>query len=223
LALLAAGAAVFQAALSSERVVDRNRSAPFITRMKLRGLTTLLYLLQPLARLIGRIRHGLAPWRKRCAPSFAFPWPRTLTSWSEKMRTAEERLESIESTLRSSGAAVMRGNEHSRWDLQVWGSLFGAVRARMAVEQHDDGKQRTRLRLWPKLNLLTLAMLAVLSALSLAAAADQAWTAAAILALLAVLLGFRSVADASAAMASCANALRSTEGQPPRGTTTESR
>jgi hypothetical protein len=214
LALVAAGVTVTQAVMSSASASHRNRSERFATRLKVRGLTTLLFLVQPLARLGGRLRHGLTPWRKRCARRFALPWPRTTAIWSERHRTAESRLESIESTLRSTGTVVMRGREHSAWDLQVWGGLFGAVRARMAVEEHDSGSQRVRLRLWPKVNPLTPITLASLSALSIAAAADQAWTASAILALLALFLLGRNLADAAAAMASCVSALKSTEKSP---------
>jgi GT2 family glycosyltransferase len=211
LALLAVGWTGIQAAVSAERIVLRHRSAALSVRLKMRVLTTSLYLLQPMARLAGRIRHGLAPWRKRCALRFAIPWPRTATIWSENWRSLEQRLESIESTLRALGAVVMRGNEHSRWDLQVWGGLFGAVRARMAIEEHGAGKQLIRLRLRPRVNRLTLITLAILGPLSFAAALDQAWTASAILALLVVLQLSRNLLDVAAAMASCVHSLRSME------------
>jgi hypothetical protein len=211
LALGAVGWTVIQAAANAGRVARRHRSAPFTTRLKMRALTTLLYLLQPMARLGGRLRHGLAPWRQRCAPRFAIPWPRTSTIWSETWRSIEERLESFESTLRSRGAVVMRGNEHSRWDLQVWGGLFGAVRTRMAIEEHGDGKQLIRLRLRPRVNRLTPITLAVLGPLSFAAAADRAWAAAAFLGLLMILQASRNLLDVSAAMASCVEALRDME------------
>jgi hypothetical protein len=177
----------------------------------MRALTTFLYLLQPAARLGGRLRHGLAPWRKRCAPRFAIPWPRTSTIWSETWRSLEDRLESLESTLRSRGAVVMRGNEHSRWDLQVWGGLFGAVRTRMAIEEHGNGKQLIRLRLRPRVNRLTPITLAILGPLSFAAVADHAWTAAAFLGSLMILQVSRNLLDVSAAMASCVEALRDME------------
>jgi hypothetical protein len=211
LALFAVGWTVIQAAVNAERVVPRHRSASFATRMKLRGLTTLLYLLQPMARLAGRLRHGLAPWRKRCKPRFAIPRPRTATIWSENWRSLEQRLENIESTLRARGAVVMRGTEHSRWDLQVWGGLFGAVRARMAIEEHGEGRQLIRLRLWPRVNRLTPITLAIFGPLTVAAAADHAWTASAFLALLAVVQVSRNLLDVAAAMASCVDALRSME------------
>jgi len=211
LAVLALAWTGIQAAVNAEHGVRRHRSARFPTRARLRGLTTFLYLLQPMARLAGRLRHGLAPWRKRCAPRFALPWPRTATLWSESWRSLEQRLESLESTLRARGAVVMRGNEHSRWDLQVWGGLFGAVRTRMAIEEHGNGKQLIRLRLCPRVNRLTPITLAVLGPLSFAAAADHAWTASAFLALLVVLQVSRNLLDVAAAMASCVDALRSVE------------
>jgi hypothetical protein len=211
LAVLALGWTGIQAAVNAEQGVRHQRSARFPTRVRRRALTTFLYLLQPMARLAGRLRHGLAPWRKRCAPHFAVPWPRTASLWSESWRSLEQRLESLESTLRARGAVVMRGNEHSRWDLQVWGGLFGAVRTRMAIEEHGSGKQLIRLRLCPRVNRLTPITLAVLGPLSFAAAADHAWTASAFLALLVVLQVSRNLLDVAAAMASCVDALRSME------------
>ncbi|MGB2690800.1 MAG: glycosyltransferase, partial [Desulfobacterales bacterium] len=48
-------------------------------RLKLRLLTGFLHIIQPMARLCGRLRHGLTPWRRRGSSHYAFPRPRKYT------------------------------------------------------------------------------------------------------------------------------------------------
>ncbi len=73
---LAVGAVVLQALRSSARAtLDED------TRQKGRsllsyGLIAFLHLLQPLARLIGRLRSGLTVWRRRGRAGLVWPWPR---------------------------------------------------------------------------------------------------------------------------------------------------
>jgi len=49
---------------------------------KMRALTAFLHMSQPLARLWGRIRFGLTPWRRAAVAGIAspWPWPQTFTS-----------------------------------------------------------------------------------------------------------------------------------------------
>ncbi|HEU5319686.1 MAG TPA: glycosyltransferase, partial [Methylomirabilota bacterium] len=48
-------------------------------------VTSFLHLMQPVARLVGRLRSGLTPWRQR-AEGFDWPWPRRLALWTECAR-----------------------------------------------------------------------------------------------------------------------------------------
>ena len=177
-------------------------------RLKLQFLTGLLHVLQPIARLYGRLRHRLTPWRRRGASSFKFPWPRTSTVWSERWQAPEKRLESIEVALRAEGAIVRRGGDFDRWDLEVRGGLFGAVRMRMAIEEHGAGRQLMRLRSWPKLSTPGLILILVVAMLSALAGIDQAWPASAILGLTAVLLAVWAFGDYAAATASYLETLK---------------
>ena len=54
-----------QAILSAADAVFSGTNRPRLSRLKLRVLTALLHLLQPLARLSGRVRHGLTAFRVR--------------------------------------------------------------------------------------------------------------------------------------------------------------
>jgi GT2 family glycosyltransferase len=59
--VLTAGRAIVSASNASFPTKHESRVVCFI----LRALTVVLFLMQPLARLIGRLRHGLSPWRRR--------------------------------------------------------------------------------------------------------------------------------------------------------------
>src|SRR5262249_28214929 len=49
-----------------------------------------LHLMQPLARLIGRFKYGLHPWRQRGTPIQMMPHPRIFSIWSERWRSPEQ-------------------------------------------------------------------------------------------------------------------------------------
>jgi hypothetical protein len=113
-------------------------------------LTFGMHLIQPLARLVGRLRQGLTPWRRRGSPDLAAPWPRHDTIWSETWRAPEAWAERLESSLRQHGAVVTRGGDFDRWDLHARGGLFGGVIGHLAVEEHGAGKQFLRLGTRPR-------------------------------------------------------------------------
>ena len=87
-------------------------------------LTVFLHLLQPLARLRGRLLHGITPWRRRGIAGLCSPHPRTVSIWSERWSSPEQRLQSIERSLRAKGSVVLRGNQHDRWELEARGGLL---------------------------------------------------------------------------------------------------
>src|SRR5688572_4208519 len=180
-------APIFQAVISSSRVCFSPARRSPLEWVKLRTVTALLHLLQPLARLSGRLRSGLTFWRYK-GSGFVMPWPRKLAVWTEHWRDPNERLKSFEADLRKAGAYVRRGGDYDRWDLEVRAGLLGSARLLMAVEDHGAGNQFVRLRLWPKSSLLGLLLPILFVSLSVAAALDHAWVASAILGLLSIFL-----------------------------------
>jgi hypothetical protein len=102
-------------------------------RLKFRLITAFLHIVQPLARLYGRLRYGLVPWRWRGTYHFAFPKTQTWTIWSEKWQASESRLQALESALKHVGAIVCRGGDYDNWDLEVIAGLFGKVRVRTVI------------------------------------------------------------------------------------------
>ncbi len=155
---------------------------------RLRALTAFLYLAQPLARLRGRLGHGLTPWRRRGARTPAPPLPRRWEFWCESWQGTEERMRAIIDRLHMRGASVHSGGDWDRWDLQVLGGLLGVARLRMGIEEHGAGHQLVRLRVWPRPRIGAWIALALLAALAALAAISDAGAAAVLLALAAAVL-----------------------------------
>jgi hypothetical protein len=55
----------------------------------------------------------------------------------------------LEDGVRQSSAAIFRGSEYDRWDLECRTGPLASARMRMAIEEHGDGKQLIRFAVWP--------------------------------------------------------------------------
>ena len=199
LLLLAILPCLAQAWLSSARSMfpEANRWRPGL--MRRHALTSALHLLQPLARLTGRVRHGLTPWRLRTGQKIAFPRKRQLTAWRETWRGPHETLAAIEGVLRANGLVVRRGGDYDAWDLSVEGGMLGGVRLSMAIEEHGAGRQLVRFRCLPHLPPAVIVVVALFSTLAFMAAASEGFLAGAVLEVLALALGLRALGESGAA------------------------
>ena len=197
---LALYAPICQAVLSSLRVSFSPSRRSRFDLMKLRSATALLHLLQPLARLTGRLRSGLTFWRYN-ASGFRLPWPSNSAVWTEHWRDPNERLKCFEADLREAGVYVRRGGDYDRWDLEVRAGFPGSARLLMAVEDHGAGNQFVRLRLWPRCSLFEILPLVSFACLSALAVLDDAWTASAILGLSSLLMTLYTVRGCGRAVA----------------------
>jgi GT2 family glycosyltransferase len=195
------GMPVLQCGLKAAQISFPRAPQSAIGVLGMRSLTALLHLLQPLARLYGRLSCGLAPWRRRGPSTIAFPWPRTFGIWYEQWRAPSERLQSIESTLRTEGLCVFRGGDFDRWDLEVRGSMLGKARLRTAVEEHGLGRQLVRFRVWPRPSAAGVILAAFFAALAAGAWGDRSWEGATILLLIAMMLAGGIVEQCAAATA----------------------
>jgi hypothetical protein len=148
-------------------------SAPRRTRWRQGGLLLLMFLAQPLARLIGRLGYGLTPWRVFGGSRMALPVARSCAVWSETWRSQDERTAELESVIRADGVTVLRGGDFDRWDLTVRGGL-ALVRLRMAIEEHGTGRQMVRARVSPVPSLFGVTVTLATGALALLAAIDGA-------------------------------------------------
>jgi GT2 family glycosyltransferase len=189
LAATATGLLVAQAIAGARRVT---RTIPTRQGRRLRSLllATLLHMLQPAARLWGRVRSGLTPWRSRGPDGYSFPRPRSWTVWSENWRSLEGWIGLLEDMLRESETVTICGGDFDRWDLEVRGGLLGRARILTAVEEHGAGRQLVRFRLVPQPTLVALLSSAFFALAAIADALGGAFAAAATLGLfLAVVLG----------------------------------
>lgn len=157
------------AAANGWRSHHRRPGEPLRETLQRRALTSLLFLLQPLARLAGRLRNGLSPWRRRARPLPAWPRPRTVEVWSEGWRDPKAWVEQLQDGLTVAGGFVRSGGPFDRWDLDLRAGVLGGVKIRTAVEEHGGGKQLLRARVWPRttaagrLAVLIMVLFAVLA------------------------------------------------------------
>ncbi len=171
-------------------------------RLKMRFLTAAMHMFQPLARLVGRMKLGLTPWRQCVVSGIAMPWPipRNFTVWSEEWRSSIDWLENLESGLKGLRGVVSRGGDYDRWDLEMRGGLLGSARVLMAVEEHGGGKQLVRFKAWPRCSAAGYVFAIIFAALAAGAAAAQAWVAFGVLNFIALLAVMRMFVECGSAM-----------------------
>jgi GT2 family glycosyltransferase len=143
-----------------------------------RTLTALLYLLQPLARLVGRLGNGLTPWRRPGGSGFLAPRPRDLEVWNEEWHSCEDRLEELVKSIQANGIVPIRGGDCDRWDIECRGGMLGSARLRHTIEEHGAGRQLVRYRVWPRVSWFGLGLPLLLGLLAVLAFHDGArWVA----------------------------------------------
>jgi glycosyltransferase involved in cell wall biosynthesis len=180
---------------------------------------TLLTVLQPLGRLGGRLRAGVPLFERSAPRSFAVPLPSTRTVWSERSRSTAEVLGALEAAVGARGLAVQRGGEFDRWDLQLRSGPLASTRIRLAIEQHEAGRQLLRFRVWPRWSTLGVgATSALLVSATLALRAGQDLTAALVTGSFAVLLGGMLV-DAAVSTGAVTHSVRTDIGRAADGPT----
>lgn len=164
---------LIQAALSAASA-DLRHVRRWPLKVQLFSLTMLLHLMQPVARLVGRLQHGLTPWRKRGSGEQSFSkllqMGRTQEQWSEDWHPVEELLARVEHDLLRRKVRAQRGGTFDRWDLQASCSFFSGARAIMAIEEHGGGRMMIKLKSWTVLSqsaYIITGLLLVLTILSL--------------------------------------------------------
>jgi hypothetical protein len=207
-ALLALGTfAVALHALLSARSVTRRGPLGRRAQPSETALVALLVLLQPLARLDGRMAAGLTPWRRRASVRIAPLVPHVRSVWTEHGGTIESWLTRLEAELGRDHAAIIRGGRLDRWDLRIRVGTMGAARLRFAVEEHGHGRQLLRCRIAPQPAVRWLRVIASLAALCAVSALAANVAAAILLGGAAVAIGIRSGADCLAACAAVGDVL----------------
>jgi GT2 family glycosyltransferase len=196
---VAGGAMVFKSALGGAHASVTAANGSRYRERRMRMLTAFLYMAQPAARLTGRLRHGLSPWRRRSAPRLGLPLPRTTGIWSERWRAPDERVRRVDAALRECGGVVFSGGDFERWDLHVRGGMLGSMRMRLAVEEHGGGRQLLRIRSWPRFSRIGTGVALAFGCLAAAAALSGAWIVAAVMAAVVVVIVASTIQDCATA------------------------
>lgn len=151
----------------------------------------ILHIVQPFARLYGRIAHGLAPWRKRGSnrihPNLLFKSKLTLTHWSESWKSAEQWLQEIENNLIQARVRVRRGGQYDKWDLHVTCGFFSSAKGLLTIEEHGSNKQLLRFKCKPEYSLSGIELTISLAILSVLAILHSSYLAGFVLGSLSVL------------------------------------
>src|SRR5262249_24346086 len=109
LLVLAAGLSLVRATVNATNAPVLHREKTATSKVKVLGIIIILDLMQPLARLCGRFRCGLHPWRDRGAPPQVVLRCKTVSIWTETWRPPEEWLGHLQSQLRLEGTVGFAG------------------------------------------------------------------------------------------------------------------
>lgn len=174
------------------------------------ALTAYLHVIQPLARLDGRLRYDLTTQRKRADDGLSFefivPKSRNFSIWSEEWKSSEDWLRLVETNLIESKIKVRRGSEFDRFDLETTVGIFAFCRGLLVVEEHGAGRQLVRLRCRTGYSMFGTAPFTILAALALFSAFDNLLAVAIILTTFLLLIGAAMLRNAARATRSLSRA-----------------
>jgi O-antigen biosynthesis protein len=192
---------IVQAVVSVRRTVFPSGPKTRWQILRLFTITAFLHLQQPLARLIGRLRHGLTPWRRRGhTVKWYLPATLSMSLWRERWQAPGETLEALRSSLNRAGAVVTTGGNYDAWDLEVRGGLFGAAYLLLGIEEHGEGKQLVRFRTSPRYSRVVVALVILFALVSVGSASGGAWVTSGFCGLNAVLIAACTLIDIGFAM-----------------------
>ncbi|MEO7521063.1 MAG: glycosyltransferase [Gemmatimonas sp.] len=210
LLLLLVSGAITQAIASAWSVTFPSLPRTRLGLLRRRALTALLHLLQPLARLVGRLKEGLTPWR-RFDSGAVMPMRHELTLWSETWTAPEIRLKAIEAALHAQRAVSVRGGDYDRWDLAVYGGVLGGTRALTTVEEHGAGRQLTRVAMWPNCTPGAMIVAGVLEVLTIASAMHAMNGGGVSAAVVSIVLGMMALAHTGRVLYECSTSMAALE------------
>ena len=206
--LIAVALPVLQAVLSARRARFTSKPETPWQRYKLFWITAFMHLQQPLARLIGRLRHGLSPWRRSATGVWQLPTHRRLSLWHEQWEAPSDTLDKLRTCLSESGRVVIAGGDYDAWDLAIRGGLFGSARLLMATEEHGGGRQMVRFRLWPKWSWFAVLPAILFTGIAIGSATDGAWLVSALSAVPVLLILTRTLSETGTAIGDVSGVLR---------------
>jgi hypothetical protein len=144
----------------------------------------------------------------------ALPWRRERRIWSESWQSPSTGRASLETAFKTQSSDVRRGGDYERWDLQVRAGSLGAARLRLAVEEHGQGRQFLRHRLWPRISPVAFAVIAVLGGLTILGALDGPWYVSGILGFLVLAVTYRTLQECAVATDVCLSGIDAQVAEP---------
>src|SRR5215469_18852161 len=200
LLLLAIAARIAEAGISAARATMMWRCAGF-PRLGRWLMITFLNFSQPFARLVGRVRDGLTPWRRRAPVQSRLPRRISTAIWSERWREPDGWVRHTRNAISREGVRVIDGGPYDRWDIEVPGGPFATARLLIAVEDQGAGTQYVRFGIWPKCSGAGLTVIAFLGSAAGIAATNGSRTAAVVFAGVDALVITRIAQEAGRALA----------------------
>jgi len=194
---------VAQAVISAVKNVSLSREQK--RNWKYTGLIILLHLIQPVARLIGRIKYGLTPWRTRGVKAnlkqHTFLGPITIALWSEgAWKSNEMWLEEIEKNIIGLKASVKRGGNFDTWDLKIRNGLFCTAKGLLTIEEHGTNKQYVKFRCWVNYSVSGALLIVLFAILAANAFIDLSWIVMTIFSVFTTVLLFKYIEDSASVM-----------------------
>jgi len=187
--------AVYSAVTNSSLTKEQKRN------WKYYSLIIVLHIIQPIARLTGRIKHGLTPWRVRGEiaglRSFSFLRTQTLLHWNEaEWKGIDTWLELLEASLVQAKIRVKRGGDFDCWDIKAASGLFGLAKGILTVEEHGPNKQYVKFRYSTVMSKAGLTIISALLIVSILAAGEHQLPVASFLLLLSLAVAYKYFYDA---------------------------
>lgn len=184
-----------------------------LPRLGYRIVVGALHLVQPAARLRGRLTQGLTIWRRRGLGGWSWLTGSERALWSETWHAPSTWVEALDRCLTRARIPVLRPGPFEGWDLEVRGGPVGRVRVLTATEEHGQGRQLVRVRLSPRVRALPTLLLAVLAGSITIPSPGEPWLPSALFLLGAVLFLGLAMLDVGCAQATILNSLRKVAGE----------
>lgn len=172
--ILAVMAPIVQAVISASKAEFTIKNPTLAQHVILYTITTILHLLQPLARLRGRILEGLTPFKSGIPTRFFIPKTMVISIWQEEWQSVQDTLNCVLAGLRKQNVPIHFGGAFDNWDLEVRGGLMGAARVLLTVEEHGQGKQMLRFKVTPNYKIRRTRLIGIFVLLSMMAYFDHA-------------------------------------------------
>ncbi|MCI0603021.1 glycosyltransferase [bacterium] len=194
---------VLSAVQSSRPIMDSFGHSTKMPRIRSFILCVILHCIHLVARFTGRW-----PLWRPSYKRFIYPTGKQVCLWTEFWQDPSEKLAVILKIAKEKGAIVACGGSFDAWDLEAKGGAFASARLLMAVEEHGQGKQMTRFRIYAHHHWLWFSVIIFVLIWAASAAYHSAWHSAILLLAFSILLAGRILLESGRAMSALIESIR---------------